>query len=338
MKRIAAHLVLLMLLLAAAAAQAQTAPEVYVTTQDYAALRAGPGTNWERLAVLPFGATYRATGRDVYGTWIQIAYTGMLDDGASADNTIEGVTYGWVNYRLLVWSGNILELPVDGVTTARTARSVGDTIILMPDTYIYEGVVDPSTRVTNPMTTPVTVEVTGRLGSAASGYFWIQFKMNGRFYWTASWAVDLPYTPNVPDAAYLYPYSRLYSELRFNLRRLSTTWNDIARRWRGLAYGTGGVTCNDIPDDARISGLTDADLQREPLYAPPVYALRDAAAQINTALALFRQACATPAQPVAPEIVAQALTAVDSAERSLNLVAELIVPFQQTDPILGNAE
>ncbi len=38
---------------------------VYVTTQDNAALRAGPGRNWDRLAVLPFGTTYRATGRTI---------------------------------------------------------------------------------------------------------------------------------------------------------------------------------------------------------------------------------------------------------------------------------
>src|SRR5690349_5826747 len=36
---------------------------VYVTTQDNAALRAGPGRDWDRLAVLPFATTYRATGR-----------------------------------------------------------------------------------------------------------------------------------------------------------------------------------------------------------------------------------------------------------------------------------
>jgi hypothetical protein len=333
MKRIL--IALFALLIAVSATDAQPSPEVYVTTQDYLTLRAGPGTHWERLAVLPIGATYRAVGRDLYGTWIQIAYDGALDAGALTDNTIDGITYGWLNYRLLVWSGNILELPVDGIATTRTARSVGDTIILMPDTYIYEGVVDPSTRVANPMITPVTVEVTGRLGSTASGYFWIQFKLNGRFYWTATWAVDLPYTPRVPDAAYLYPYSRVNTELRTNQRRLAATLNDIGGRWRALAYGTGNTTCNNIPDDAELTGLTDADLQREPLFAPPTLALRDAQTQINEALALFRAVCATPTQGVAPETVQQALTAVDAAERALNIVAELIAPFQRADPILG---
>jgi len=272
----------------------------------------------------------------VFGTWIQIAYEGALDEGASTDNTIDGITYGWVNYRLLIWTGNILELPVDGVETVRIARSVGDTIILLPDTYIYDGVVDPSTRIQNPMTTAVMVEVTGRLGSVSSGYFWIQFKMGGRFYWTASWAVDMPFTPRVPDAAYLYPYSRLYSQLRTESSRLYNAFNDIAGRWRGLAFGTTGVTCNAITDDVMIIGLTDNDLALETIYAPPTQALREAQTAINAALVLFRDVCANPTQGVSPQTIQQALDQVDAAERYLNIVGELIIPLQRRDPILGN--
>jgi len=337
LKRFAFLTLSLILLLCATVTDAQVTPEVWVTTQDYAVLRAGPGTTWDRLTVLPFGATYRATGRNTFGTWIQVAYEGALDPGARTDVTIDGITYGWVSYRLLIWTGNILELPIDGIETARTARAVGPTIILMPDTPIYVGVVDPSTRMQNPYTTPITVEVTGRLGSAGSGYYWIQFKMNNQFYWTGTWAVPMYGTPNVPDAAYLYPYSRLYSQLRRESSRLYNVLSDIGGRWRSLLYGT-GATCNDIPEDAAIVGLTDADLQLEPIYAPPTNALRAAQIEVNAALALFREVCAAPTQGVTPDTIQRALEHVDAAERYLNIVGELITPLQRRDPILGELE
>ena len=92
------------------ALQAQENPglnEVYVTTQYNAILRLGPGTDWERLTILPAGTTLKATGRTVWGDWFQVAYTGVLDEGASLEATRDGVTYGWVAYWLLIWTGDI---------------------------------------------------------------------------------------------------------------------------------------------------------------------------------------------------------------------------------------
>lgn len=94
--------------------------DVYVTTQDYANLRLGPGENWDILETLDFGLTLRASGRSDNGRWIQVIYDGQAE---YPEASVDGVTYGWVAYWLLVWTGDIYDLPIDGVPTIRWARS-----------------------------------------------------------------------------------------------------------------------------------------------------------------------------------------------------------------------
>ena len=331
------RIALLIVLLLASAAHAQERPisEVYVTVQDNAALRTGPGTIWDRLAVLPFGTTYRATGRTADGDWIQVAYEGALDSGARTVFTIDGITYGWVASWLLIWTGNVLELPLDGVVSVPIARAAAPTIVLYPDEYMYVGVVDPSTRVQNPMTTPVRVEVTGRLGSAEGGYFWLQFKLGGIYYWTGSWAVGVPngYL-ELPDASYLYPYSRMITLLRRNINRARGVISDIGGRWRSLDL-SGTTTCNDIPEDFVLLGFTPSDLLLEPIFAPTATALEEAQTNLNAALAMFREECAGASRQISPEVIRMASIYIASAERNLNVVDNLITPLQRRDPVLG---
>ena len=310
--------------------------QVYVTVQDQTALRAGPGTGWNRLAVLPFGTTYRAVGRTVDGDWIQIAYEGQLEDDARPEFTIDGVTYGWVASWLLIWSGDVLDLPIDGVVAVPIARAAGPTIVIGPQTRVYRDVVDPSTLVPSPASSPVTVEVTGRLGSTASGYFWLQFKMAGHFYWTASWEVGVPrgYS-QLPDAAYLYPYSRLTVLLRQNLEAAHTILYDIGGRWRALDSGQ-TTTCNDIPDDVNLPEFRPTDLRIEPVFAPTALALETSERSINAALALFRTACADPTLQVSADMTHEALMNVEVAERNFALLGYLLGPIQRRDPVLGN--
>ena len=129
---------ILMFLLLGSSAHAQQNP-VYVTVQDYAALRAGPGIHWEQLATLPYGTTYRATGRTVDGDWIQIAYSGEILSDARTEFTIDGVTYGWVASWLLVWTGNVLDRIVGGRRAARIHPTAGCLLLVPlqpPDTAI----------------------------------------------------------------------------------------------------------------------------------------------------------------------------------------------------------
>lgn len=335
-------LVIPLFLLLAGHAAAQDISQVYITTQDYTALRAGPGRHWEKLAVLPFNATYRATGRTVDGDWLQIAYEGDLLPGASASYTVGGVTYGWVAYWLLVWSGDILQLPIDGIKTVPTAREAGPTMILYPSEYMYEGEVDPSTRVANPMDSAVTVEVTGRIGSTDAGAFLLQFKLNNRYYWTGTWAVGVPAGyRELPDGGYLFPYSRLLIELRSEANRAREALSDIGRRWRALDAGQ-PTTCNNIPDDFRLreGSLSPTDLHLEPIYAPTAEALTSARDSINAALARFRQVCDQPGDRlVSPDEIRAAVSDVQAAERNLAIVQTLLAPLQRTDPLFaGNQQ
>ena len=327
-------------LIGTAQAQEAASTEVYVTVQDYAVLRAGPGTHWDRLTVLPYGTTYRATGRTVDGDWIQIAYSGELEPGARGDFTVDGITYGWVAYWLLMWTGDILQLPIDGIVTVPIARSAGPTMILFPDEYVYVGGVDPSTRVQSPYSTPVTVEVTGRLGSADGGHFLLQFKVGGKYYWTGSWAVGVPYGyMELPDAAYLYPYGRLLLELTSELNRAGSIFDDIAGRWWALDAGQ-TTTCNNIPEDfsLRESSFSETDLRYEPIYRPIATALQEAQNGINAALAKFRLVCqGEGSRLVQPDEIAAALTDIDYAEQNLTVARLLLLPLQRHDPLIGES-
>lgn len=312
---------------------------VHVTVQDNTVLRAGPGTNWDRLAVLPYGSTWRATARSLDGDWVQIAYDGPLQEGARTDFTRDGVTYGWVAYWLLVWTGDILTLPIDGSAFVPTARTAPVTMIISPDEYIYRDVVDPSTRVVGLIESPVRVEVTGRIGNPRGGFFWIQFKYNNEFYWTGTWATGVPTgVMAVPDGTYLYPFGRLLDQTRRDYGQARAVYSDIGSRWLALNQGQ-ATTCNNIPDDiaSRGTGFRSLDLSLEPLFGPVAQALAGAETALNRALAKFRAICGPleTRAPVTPEAVAAALADVREAETQLNTVGLLLTPFERRDPLLG---
>lgn len=312
---------------------------VYVTTQDNAALRAGPGRNWDRLAVLPFGTTYRATGRTIDAQWIQVAYEGKLDEGARGAFTINDVTYGWVVYYLLTWTGNILDLPIDGNQLVPTARESGGLLTLGPgDLPIYVGDVIPKQKVVNPITSYVRVEITGRLGGNGSKYFWLQFKYNNHFYWIPNWAVSVWGVGGVPDAGYLYPYGRLLLQLRTELSRLNEVYRDIRGRWVSLDSGY-TATCNDIPPDfeLRRNSFNSGDLAREPLYQPIATALENVQNSTNAALAKFRAICSSTNNNrlISPEEIKAGLADIHEADLNMTLINTLLQPFAQRDPLVG---
>lgn len=342
LKRLIPLIFLLLALIVSFAAAQDAPPEspaVYVTVQDNTALRAGPGRHWDKLAVLPYGTTYRATGRTIDGDWLQVAYEGdLLNPRQARRFTVDGVAYGWVAYWLLAWSGDILQLPIDGVKTVATAREAGPTITIGPGLYMYDGGVDPSTQVDYPLDGYVQVEVTGRLGTSDAGDFLLQFKLNNRYYWTGTWALGgapAGYL-ELPDAGYLFPYSRLLIELRSEAARAGDVLADIGGRWRALDSGR-TTTCNAIPDDFQLrrSSFSATDLNIEPIYRPTAEALVNAQTSINAALAQFRQVCALPDRQVRPEDIRAALDQVGAAERYLTLVDTLLAPLQRADPIFA---
>lgn len=313
--------------------------DVYITTQDYVVLRAGPGQLFERLGVVPFNQTIEAVGRTSNGEWLQIAYEGALEPGAPDTNTVDGITYGWLSSRYLIWSGDILTLPVDGIGDfVPYGRLSMARILLTPESYIYVDGVDPSTQVTGLITEPTIVELTGRIGVFNEGaYFWLQFLYEGQYYWTGTWETGVP--PGyiqVPDGAYIYSYGRLLLQLRQEIRRNQNVLNIISGRWRALDSGS-TTTCNNIPDDAAVrpDNFQADDLETEPLYAAAVRSVEEAIAEINFTLGLFREVCADPERVVLPERVQEALASVNRAQVSLNFASTLIEPFERRDPLVG---
>jgi len=332
-------LCLLFMSVVSVAAEGSDLSIVYVTTQDNAALRAGPGRDWDKLATLPFATTYRATGRTLDGEWIQVAYEGQLDEGARSEFTVNGVTYGWVVYWLLTWTGNILDLPIDGRQFVPTAREAGGLLTLGPgDLPIYIGDAIPTTKVDNPITSYVRVEITGRLGGGESPYFWLQFKFNNHFYWIPNWAVGVWGAGGVPDAGYLYPYRRLLIQLRSELSRLYEVYNDIRGRWVALDTGT-TATCNNIPEDfeLRRTSFNSRDLANEPLYKPLAAALENVQNSTNAALAKFRAICSKgdADRLISPEEINAGLADIREADINLSIINTLLTPFSQRDPLLG---
>lgn len=323
------------------AAAQNTAPggEVYITTQDIMNLRAGPGQNWDVLAVVDHSQTLKAVGRTITGEWIQVEYTGDLKPDARAEFTRDGVTYGWLWYGLLVWSGDMLTLPIDGVSSVITAREAGPVIYLSPDDPIYRGYINATTQTTSPFPYVVQVEVTGRVGQYSTRGFWIQFKMQGEYYWVSSWTVGIPrgYS-QVPDNSTRYAYGRLLQTVRLELNTASGVYGDISNRWDALAAGQ-PTTCNSIPEDVQPESIpiTENDLRAEPLYRPINQALVDARASINAALARFRGVCGPldTRTPVSSEDIRLAQADLETAAESLTLVGVLLTPFQRRDPSFG---
>jgi hypothetical protein len=100
--------------LAPAFAQDGTDTGVWITTQDFCSLRSGPGTGFDVLTVLDPGITLPAVGRSVGSNWVQVDYQGQQ---------------GWLYAGWLIWSGDLISLPVDGVDPAprdRPVRAGGD--------------------------------------------------------------------------------------------------------------------------------------------------------------------------------------------------------------------
>jgi hypothetical protein len=328
-------LVCMSLLIIPVAAQGDL--EVYVTTQDYVVLRLGPGVNWERLTVLDYGVTLQATGRTVNSDWIQVAYDVPLPPETNPDATINGITYGWVSRNYLIHSGNVLNLPVDGVQTFTTARRSGSRIGLprgatyySGDNYFFEvvGVFEHSQ----------SAEVTGRIGSSANGYYWLQFRLNGEYYWIPNWVAGGG-SDTVLDASYLFPYGRVFNATLVTRHEIGNKLYDMSSRWSDLSAGF-AATCNNIPEPVvfRFSLANNVDIAREPVFTAPYNALTLARDNVNIAVSQFQAVCDRDPESrfATPEDIDIALAAIREAQLQLNVLDILLNPIGTRHPIANN--
>jgi len=292
--------------------------DVYVTTQDFSSLRAGPGTGFHRLTVVDPVVTLPAVGRTSDTRWIQVYHEGQ---------------YGWIAAILLVWSGDVITLPVDGVNPTPFIRRAGALGRTTRETPIYRTQVTPEDQVgTIPAGTEV--ELTGRLGG--SGYFDFQIVYQGQLYWVGSWnirVIDGTYR-RLLDIAYLYPYGRLVAQLERNIAQSIGSYAQISSVWQRLSIGN-QVSCTPIPLFVRRI-ITDTDAQKEANFVPAVLALDNAITSINTAISAFEDACGSDAL-LSQETVDAALAEIDNAERNLILAGSLLEPLRRRNPLLDTS-
>jgi hypothetical protein len=311
---------LLCLVLAwSAAAQDDVPPTtVYVTTQDFVSLRQGPGTAFNRLTVVPASVTLPAYGRTSDTQWVQVLHEGQR---------------GWISSRYLVWSGDIIDLPVDGVDPypfVRRAAAVGVTtretgVYLRPD--LTGTPVDMIPQGTD-------VELTGRLGG--QGFFQFQVRWQGQLYWVGNWNIritDGNYL-RLLDLAYLYPYGRLVLSLQENVALAVGSFRQIDGVWARIARGE-QVVCAPIPPRV-AQDITDEDVLREPLFAPAVASLGRAIANINAAIDAFSDACAPGFALTADYVQTQRVLLADAA-RELLIAGSFLEPLDARNPLLDTS-
>lgn len=298
----------------------------WVTTQDFVALRLGPSRNFAQLATVPAALTIPAYGRTSDTRWIQVEYEGQR---------------GWISAVYLVWTGDVINLPVDGVNPAPYIRRAATVAITTRETPAYANW-DDALDQTTMLPAGVTVELTGRMGDDEGNYlrnfFRVQIRFEDRLYWVGSYdlrLVDGDYR-RLLDLAYLFPYGRLYLNLQNNMALAIGSFRQIDDIWTRLSNGI-SIACDPIPPlvDREI---TTTDAYRIPTFVPAVAALESAIDDINAAITAFRDACSNPAFTLMPDYIAAQVSTLDNAYRNLILSASLLEPLRSRNPLLTGSD
>ncbi len=291
---------------------------IYVTTQDFMNLRAGPSEFFRVLEVVPPETTLMAIGRTADTRWVQV----VQPSGRR----------GWLSVRYLVYSGDVVTLPVDGVDPEPFIRQAGAVGVTTRETPIYDrvgfqiGTLPAGTE----------IELTGRLGSGT----WARYQVlrDGELYWVGSWNVRVVSgnTIRLFDTAYLYPYGRILRQLDEDLAFTVNALNSIEGIWNTISAG-GAVNCNNVPN--RVSrNVTDLDVEQEALFSPAVIALDEAVAGTNAAISSFEDACqrasVDPNAFATRADVAGAQQNIRDARLNINIVQSMYAPLQRRDPLI----
>lgn len=311
-------LILIMSLTSMAVAQDEVAKnEVYVTTQDFSSFRLLPSLNAERLAIIPPALTLKAYGRTSRTDWIQVEYEGQ---------------YGWVSSLLLVWSGRVIELPIDGVNPPDFIRRTvvfGETF---RETPIYSEGIDPSTRL-GTIPAAEQFEITGYIGSGQR--YWIQINYKNQLVWVGSWDVHIleGRIGATLNGAYRYVYGRANILLGRDASNSVSSLVAIESIWKRIGNGE-NVACSPIPPYA-IRGTVDRDLEREPIFAPVAVVIDDAIVDINASVSRFEDICTSDMPQVTLDTVNQSLDAIDRARRNITLAQAMLNELRNRDPLVN---
>jgi uncharacterized protein YraI len=296
---------------------------VYLTTQFDLNLRGGPGQNWEVITTLPPGTTLPVIGRTADTQWLQVAYSSVN---------------GWLSTRYVVWTGDVIELPVDGVGFEAYVRRVGVLAYTVRETPYYREWVDPA-NLLGVLPPETQVEVIGRLGYARDQFFNVMVLFEGQHYWVGAWNLDLEagrYT-SVLDNAYRNAYTRMVrqfdADIATGLRRLSR----IEELWRAIQRGE-KVSCAWLPGYLDQRTTSDTDLTSIPRFHAVALTLDDAIGYTNTAIASFEDACNRDEAFVTQADARLALNNVNRARQNFNVARSLLVSLGRRDPLVGDVE
>lgn len=294
--------------------------DAFVTTQDKTSFRVGPGIDFERIAVIEPGVTLPAVGRTADRTWIQIVYNGE---------------YGWVRDWLLVWTGDVITLELDGIDPVPFVRRTLAQAWIFPERDIYSQANQREPDVFGLISHPTRVELTGRFGSAGGGR--LQFYYEGEYYWIVNDGRITNAILSLPDLAANAPYGRLLGKIRTAVNITTEPNQQITNLWQSLASGR-EVTCEAIPRPVRAIQFTAADLQAEPTFTVAARAVESAIENTNLAIESLEVLCGGSGidRLASPEMIQTAITQLETAQRNLYLVQTFFSPLAQRDPILGN--
>lgn len=291
---------------------------IYVTTQDFLNLRKGPSEFFEIWEVVPPETTLMAIGRTADTRWVQVA----LPSGRT----------GWLFVRYLVYSGDVVTLPVDGINPEPFIRQAGAVGVTIRESPIYDRV---GFQI-GTLPAGTTVELTGRLGSGSFSRY--QVLRNDELYWVGGWNIRVVSgnPTRLFDTAYLYPYGRILRQLDEDLARTVSSLNRVESIWQTIAAG-GNVVCRDAPP--RVSrNVTDLDVEQEVLFSPAVIALDAAVANTNAAISAFEDACGRASVQedafVDRADIQTAFDNMDEARININIVQSMYAPLQRRDPLI----
>jgi hypothetical protein len=237
---------------------------------------------------------------------------------------------------LLVWSGDIVQLPIDGIDPAPFVRRQNIVGRTTRETPIYRREVTPSDQV-GTIPAGSIVELVGRLGSG--GFYWLQIEFQDQIYWVGSWNITITGgspTARLFDTSYLYSYSRIVGQLERDINLSYARLNEINSIWVRLAVGE-SVSCGSVPNYATIDRTLETDAQQQPTFSPLIAALQSANEHINAAISLFADACTRTGEQfvITQNEVVGALGEIEIAGRDLVLVTALINPLERRDPVLS---
>lgn len=310
-------LVGVMIAAAPVAAQEVSAEEPFAITVDAftqapSSLRLGPGTTFERVDVVPASTTLTAIGRTVGSDWIQVIYNDQL---------------GWIAARLLTWRGDWLSLPADGIDPVPFARRTGALATTNRGTFYYTTFSPEPGTYLGTLPPGTQVELTGRYGSGQ--LIWLQFHMDEAYYWAGAWNFNIEgIILDLPDGASISPVGRVLAGIRRNILRTQDSYVEIRSIWRRLDAGD-GVSCNDIPRQVSVVDFLDSDLASQPVLTPAARAIEEGVVNINNAIDLFEQACASPDRVITRDLVDAALAEIDSADRNFTIAETLFEPLAE---------